>query len=82
MATNVFISSQAGAGHADPLYSLAETNGGQRFRLRREQGFVSCGGELHVETRSGLAGVRGVAMAFVLEVAAMGCVWMAWHWLR
>ena len=82
MATNVFMDSGAGAQQAGLFYAHAGTDRGLGFRLRREQGFVSRAGELHVETRSGLAGARGLAMAMAMEVLTLSFVWMAWHLLH
>lgn len=81
MATNVLFDVQAGR-----LRELdqepAETIRGKQISLRRERGFVSADGDLYVETRDGLAGARGLTLALVLEVLAVACVWVAWHWLH
>jgi hypothetical protein len=85
MATHVFFDTQAASWRKLPGQEPGEVRTGQKISLRQTRGFVLQDGELCVETRRGLAGMRGVAAALVLEflaAACAGCAFLIWDSLR
>lgn len=85
MATHVLFDTQAAKWRKLTDHEPVGVRTEPQSSLRRARGFVVQDGELCVETRQGLSGMRGMAVALMLEFVAavgFGCVFLVWYSIR